>query len=122
MLDSESKSGDIATEGLLPNNGPDKKPYTIKSIDTVTIDMMREAAQREGMKISAWVSNRLREAAVRSLDGDIDSAINISSMGDTMNEILLMQRREELKWDAIEERMSEISKAQMAIMTKFISS
>jgi hypothetical protein len=45
----------------------DKLQYTIKGIERRSIELMRDAARQEGMKIGAWVSRRLREAAEASL-------------------------------------------------------
>lgn len=41
--------------------------YTIKGIERRSVDLMRHAAKRDGMKIGAWVSKRMREAAEASL-------------------------------------------------------
>ncbi|MDP4575589.1 hypothetical protein Q9K02_10615 [Qipengyuania sp. G39] len=64
----------------------EKLQYTIKGIERRSVDLMRSAAKQDGMKIGAWVSRRMREAAQASLDGrdssyskDITSASHDSS-------------------------------------------
>lgn len=48
----------------------DKLQYTIKGIERKSVELMRDAAKQEGMKIGVWVSRRLREAAEDSLSRD----------------------------------------------------
>jgi hypothetical protein len=54
-----------------------RQQYTIKGVDTDTLQMVRNAADHEGMKISSWISKRMKEAAERSLtaqSGKIEEA------------------------------------------------
>jgi hypothetical protein len=60
-----SGEGGVGSDGYEPE--PVKRQYTVKGIDNSTVVLMRNAAQKEGMKIGAWVSLRMREAALRAL-------------------------------------------------------
>ncbi len=54
--------------------------YTIKGIEKRSVDLMRTAAKRDGMKIGAWISMRMREAAEASLkDGEPSYLVNSAS-------------------------------------------
>lgn len=69
MFDSQS-DGEIPSspsDAALDTSSDDKLQYTIKGIERRSIELMRDAARGEGMKIGAWVSKRLKEAAVASL-------------------------------------------------------
>lgn len=60
-------------------NAEEKLQYTIKGIERKSVELMRDAAKQEGMKIGVWVSRRLREAAEDSLSRDfaaVDSRSN----------------------------------------------
>jgi hypothetical protein len=72
MLDSRSQgeaSADFRDSGYDSSN-EEKLQYTIKGIEKRSVDLMRSAAKVEGMKIGAWVSRRLREAAEASLNDE----------------------------------------------------
>jgi hypothetical protein len=43
------------------------KQWTIKNIEEEVVDKARDAAKKNGMKISSWVSARLRQAAETDL-------------------------------------------------------
>lgn len=49
-------------------NDDETKTWTIRKIDTETIEQTKAAARKSGMKIGAWVDLKLREAACSSLD------------------------------------------------------
>lgn len=58
--------------------GEEKLQYTLKGVEKRSLDLMRSAAQADGMKIGAWVSKRMREAAEASLASSVvSSATNI---------------------------------------------
>lgn len=44
-----------------------RRQYTLKGVESEAIDLMRLAADAQGMKIGHWVSDRLKEAAKRAL-------------------------------------------------------
>lgn len=72
MFDSQSQgeaSADHRDSGYEASSEA-KLQYTIKGIEKRSVDLMRSAAKVEGMKIGAWVSKRLREAAEASLNDE----------------------------------------------------
>lgn len=46
----------------------ERRQYTLKGVESEAIELMREAAQTQGRKIGHWVSEKLKEAAVQSLE------------------------------------------------------
>lgn len=48
-----------------------RQQYTLKGIEPQTLDLVRDAAEFEGMRINSWVSTRMKEAAQRSLGLDM---------------------------------------------------
>jgi hypothetical protein len=98
--------------------GPDsvKIQYTLKGIEQETVTLMRDAAQQEGMKIGAWVSTRMKEAAMRALGSpEVDAGRNhaLASTHQSSSETEERLRR-------IEEEIFEITKAQRAILTNLV--
>lgn len=61
----------IAEAGRSPKAGAEpstpKRQYTLKGVESEAIELVRSAATKDGMKIGAWVSKRLRQAAEESL-------------------------------------------------------
>lgn len=47
-----------------------QQDWTIKGLPAETVQVTREAAKRSGMKINAWVSRALADAACDSINGD----------------------------------------------------
>jgi hypothetical protein len=47
-----------------------QQDWTIKSLPAETVQVTREAAKRSGMKINAWVSRALADAACDSINGN----------------------------------------------------
>ena len=47
--------------------GEERLQYTLKGVEKRSLELMRDAARADGMKIGAWVSKRMREAAESSL-------------------------------------------------------
>ena len=45
----------------------DRRQYTLKGIEPEALDLMRLAADAQGMKIGHWVSDRIKEAAKKAL-------------------------------------------------------
>lgn len=45
----------------------DRRQYTLKGVETEAVDLMRLAADAQGMKIGHWVSDRIKEAARKAL-------------------------------------------------------
>ena len=45
----------------------DRQQYTLKGVESEALDLMRLAADAQGMKIGHWVSDRIKEAAKKAL-------------------------------------------------------
>ena len=105
---------------------PAKRQYTLKGVEAEAVELMRAAADREGMKIGAWVSMRLREAANRALAAEeeagfpdaescphlsqsVDMALGASALPH------LLERVSEL-----EAELRELARTQRAIMTRLL--
>ena len=83
-----------------------RQQYTLKGVDPEAIELMRTAARHEGMKIGAWVSARLKEAANRSLQ-----------LGDISVEIILPT---DDRLQKIENELAEIARIQRTIMAAML--
>lgn len=84
--------------------------YTIKGIDPESVDMMRTAARRDGMKIGAWVSARMKEAATRSLSDVVVERGAYALLGNESDSRLAR----------IEQELAEIARAQRIIMARML--
>lgn len=45
----------------------ERRQYTLKGVEQEAVDLMRQAADAQGMKIGHWVSDRIKEAAKKAL-------------------------------------------------------
>jgi hypothetical protein len=45
----------------------ERRQYTLKGVESEAVDLMRLAADAQGMKIGHWVSDRIKEAAKKAL-------------------------------------------------------
>lgn len=107
-----------------------KRQYTLKGVEDETINLMRVAASKEGMKIGSWVSLRVKEAAERALaDSPVNSVSSISnpdSPGDLISElcnVINAQREEsEARFSRLERELHEITSGQRAIMAGLLTS
>jgi uncharacterized protein (UPF0335 family) len=45
----------------------ERRQYTLKGVEQEALDLMRQAADAQGMKIGHWVSDRIKEAAKKAL-------------------------------------------------------
>lgn len=109
-------SGCDATDGA--DEQPVRRQYTLKGVEAEAIDLMRTAAQREGMKISAWVSQRLREAAEKSLakEGSVVGTLrSLQTSYSDADAAWLVARIHEL-----EREVQELNKTQRLMMTKLL--
>jgi hypothetical protein len=121
MLDAGNCApGCDATEG--PEQPPLRRQYTLKGVEAEAIDLMRSAAHREGMKINAWVSYRLREAAERTLAKDdspssktIMSASELPGTPGDVDTAWLVARIHDL-----EREVQEMNKTQRLLMVKLL--
>lgn len=121
MLDYSRQDSNASSE--TDSAGPDRErtQYTVKGIDRGTVDLMREAARKDGMKIGAWVSAKLREAAHRSF-GEGSSDADPSALLDQMAKLMLdYQEQSDQRLRKIENELLEITSGQRTIMNKVIS-
>lgn len=122
MLDPQHDESDMGTvDSGGTSTSADKVQYTVKGIDRRTVEMVREAARHDGMKINSWVSFRLQEAAERSFKnlGDSSSA---GSLVDHIAALMLAQQQQsEERLRRIEAELLEITSGQRTIMSRVIS-
>lgn len=102
------------------------RQYTLKGVEAEAIDLMRSAASRDGMKIGAWVSLRLKQAAQDSLQ--LSQEVKIKSRRNVLRERLSPSNETEVLVSALLERIERLeieladqSRAQRAILTKLLS-
>ena len=50
------------------NNNDETKTWTIRKVDSETIERTKDAARKSGMKIGAWVDLKLKEATCSTLN------------------------------------------------------
>jgi hypothetical protein len=101
-----------------------KRQYTLKGVEIETIDLMRSAAKKEGMKVGAWVSARLREAARKAL-GEDKGADEFAEIRDQIRKVEENQilEREDLRENlrAIQDELRGVLRTQNSIMSKILS-
>jgi hypothetical protein len=134
MFDAEHGGGSGCVNSDEPNTERTaRRQYTLKGIENETIELMRVAAQKEGMKIGSWVSLRMKEAAERALS-DERVEVNSRSAGATAQALesgelvhqlrLLIQVYRETAEERllkIEQELHEITSGQRTIMTSLLS-
>lgn len=98
-----------------------RRQYTIKGIENETVNLMRTAARKQGMRVGAWVSARLREAADRALQGeDSKWKVEMVELRDHIRRIEDSQREEAERLRAIQDELSGMIRAQHTIMTRIL--
>ncbi|MEE8610003.1 MAG: hypothetical protein V3V60_09105 [Sphingomonas aquatilis] len=130
MLDA----GYEGSEFLIPESSsdrPERRQYTLKGVEAETIQLMRDAAGKEGMKIGSWVSLRMKEAAEKALAHSTDRSLQITKppSPDTPDEIVQhlcfsinLQREEaEKRFEKMERELHEIANVQRTILTKLLT-
>lgn len=123
MFDSSATGNDNGGNevGAAPLSGSTKVQYTVKGIQRQTVEAMREAANREGMKIGSWVSVRLREAAERSLSSSEDfGAVNLAELHEAIHEMKSLVSQYTLVSEEIQKEISDLGKFQKTMMTLLI--
>ena len=60
------------------NEPKERKTWTIRKIDNETIERTKAAASKSGMKIGAWVDQKLQQAAIASLKGSPDTSSDLA--------------------------------------------
>ena len=121
MLDYSRTDSTASSDADSPDSDRDRTQYTVKGIDRDTVDLMRGAARKDGMKIGAWVSAKLREAAHRSFGaGGSDS--DPAALLDHLSKLMLeYQEQSDQRLRKIENELLEITSGQRTIMNKVIS-
>jgi hypothetical protein len=97
-----------------------KRQYTIKGIETETLDLMRTAAKKQGMKVGAWVSARLREAAKKALEDDNEQD-GFAELRDHIRRVEENQIQERENLRTIQDELNGVLRTQNNIMSKIIS-
>jgi hypothetical protein len=124
--------GEVGNESFLNNAQEDSRrassQYTIKGIPRETVDLTRSAARKEGMKVGAWVSMRLREAADRALAREGQVHNEIQGLREFIENSKLQRQKDaetvlklEKEVFSISQSLYEITKCQNAILTKLLS-
>jgi membrane carboxypeptidase/penicillin-binding protein len=98
-----------------------KQQYTIKGIETETLELMRTAARKQGMKVGAWVSARLREAANKALANSEVSSDELAELREHIRRIEQNQLEERESLRCIQDELSGMLRAQNSIMSKILS-
>lgn len=72
MLSDEVTPSSLSDLGAVSGDSvaDSRRQYTLKGVESEAIDLMRLAANSQGVKIGHWVSERLKEAALRTLNND----------------------------------------------------
>lgn len=108
--------------------GIKKKQYTVKGVEEATLTLMRDAARKDGMKIGAWISTRMKEAATRSLSQSTPAHLPQESPFDhgdidlkaLVYELYVKRMDAEEKLQNIQAELHEITRSQRTIMDKMI--
>jgi hypothetical protein len=93
-------------------------------VEAEAIDLMRDAARVEGMKIGSWVSLRMREAAEKALNRKpgVREVVRSRFSAEPSNvgqENLIKELSERL--GDMERELRDLTKNQMAIMAKLLA-
>jgi hypothetical protein len=96
-----------------------KRQYTIKGIEDQTVELMRSAARKEGMRVGAWVSARLKEAADRALQ-DPEPNSEFVELREHIRRIEENQRQEQGRLGIIQDELAKIVRAQHSIMARIL--
>lgn len=100
--------------------GLTRTQYTVKGIHKQTVDAMREAARHEGMKISSWVSVRLREAAERTLSNSDIESIELHELRNIVMETKKIVELNLHKYEEIQQELADLAKFQRTMMNVLV--
>lgn len=132
MFDPEHGGGsEYADASERASQPSDRRQYTLKGVEAETLELMRDAARKEGMKIGSWVSVRMREAAQRALEAE--TARNELVRADEHESVPLLveklyeafasyKQNSEERLARMERELHEITSGQRAIMTSLLCS
>jgi len=130
MLDTAQNTGSSYTQDNESTGEVDqkKRQYTVKGVDDDTVVLMREAARKEGMKIGAWISTRMKEAATRSLrqerdlpNSNCDGVTTSPQLEAAVNMLSEQYAQYDARLDLIQKELHEITRSQRTIMEKMLS-
>ena len=94
----------------------DKKSWTVRQVNTDTIEMVKEAAGSEGMKLGAWVDAQLRQAAVAKLqNGGHSLAENLAQVSSEVEAEIL--RTQQKKFEELNEGLNRVIQGQHSLFT-----
>lgn len=93
----------------------DTKTWTIRRVSTDTIDLVKEAADNQGMKVGAWVDSQLREAAESCLGGDNGFASELASIAIEVES--RVKEVNEKRLQALTENLDVVIKGQHSLFT-----
>ncbi len=119
MLDAGRGGADCSSPfDFEPDRSP-KRQYTLKGVEAEAIELMRDAARTEGMKIGSWVSLRMREAAEKALNQK-STRLNAQQQGAIVSQEELV-RELSARVSSLEQEIRELTKTQMAVMARIIT-
>jgi len=127
MLDAGRGGGSDCVNGFDQEpERSDRRQYTLKGIEAETIQLMREAAKKEGMKIGSWVSIRMKEVAERALasDGGIAYLEKVAAESRVMNSSqnqATPSAATDARLSLIEQELRELAVGQRAIMANLLT-
>lgn len=98
-----------------------ERTWTIRRVQADTIDLVKEAADSEGMKIGAWVDHQLRQAASNALGGGGNHLVQDLSRLSLRAEDEYAKLRDE-RIESLEKGLDQVLKGQHLIMTMFSKS
>ena len=92
FVDDVASSASPAEPGGPDDTRASRRQYTLKGVEQEAIELMRLAADAQGMKIGHWVSDRLKEAAKRALvDADRQRDVLRRIVGDAEGQDYALQ-------------------------------
>lgn len=105
-----------------PDNGSAAtRQYTIKGIDAETLERMRLAARKQGMKVGAWLSARIREAADQAIAEEGTAREQLATLREHIARIEKNQEQEQCRLVVIQTELSELMRAQHSMMSQLLS-
>ena len=94
------------------------KSWTIRRMDSHTIDLVKEAADSQGMKIGAWVDNQLKKAAFETLNGGGSTlASEVSELAKQANQEFVREQAEKLQ--KLESGLATVIQSQNSLFNLF---
>lgn len=129
MLDAGRGGGSENVDSCDHVQPGSRRQYTLKGVEAEVLDLMRNAARKEGMKIGSWVSLRMKEAAQRALEAETarnervrtDEHQSVPLLVEKLYEAFALYRREsDERLARIESEILDINSSQRAIMVNLL--